>query len=146
MENAIISACLLGISCRYDGKGKQKFTNEQIEALKAKFNLIPVCPEIYGGLSTPRVGSERVGGRVIMKGGTDVTENFKRGALLTLDLCRTLDARIAILKEKSPSCGKGQIYDGTFTGTLTAGDGVTAELLLKNGITVYTESEILNIL
>lgn len=146
MENAIISACLLGIPCRYDGQSKQKFTNKEIEALKAKFNLIPVCPEIYGGLSTPRTGSERVGEGVIMKDGTDASANFERGARITLDLCRILGAKIAILKEKSPSCGKGQIYDGTFSGTLKGGDGVTAELLMKNGVTVYTESEALGLI
>ena len=146
MQNVIISACLLGIPCRYDGKSKQIFTNEQIKALKAKFNLIPVCPEIYGGLPTPRTGSERVDTRVIMKDATDVTQNFEKGASITLDLCRILGARMAILKEKSPSCGKGKIYDGTFSGTLKDGFGVTAELLLKNGITVYTESEIIGII
>ena len=142
MESILISACLLGIPCRYDGKSKPKFTNDEISRLREKYSLIPVCPEIYGGLPTPRVGSERVLDRVIMADGTDVTENFKRGAEATLSLARTLGATRALLKEKSPSCGKGFIYDGSFTGKLVPGDGTTAELLLKNGISVFGESEI----
>ena len=139
MENIIVSACLLGIGCRYDGKHK---ANPEVLRLKEKYNLIPVCPEIYGGLPTPRVPSERIGESVMMKDGTDVTDNYKRGALETLELCRIYGATTAILKERSPSCGKGEIYDGTFTGALTARDGVTAELLIAEGIRVLGESEI----
>ena len=142
MENAIISACLLGIPCRYDGQSKQKFTNKEIEALKAKFNLIPVCPEIYGGLPTPRTPSERHGDKTVMKDGRDVTENYLLGAKAAYDLCLELGCKKALLKEKSPSCGKGKIYDGSFTGTLTEGNGVTAEYLMARGIEVYGESEI----
>lgn len=139
MENILISACLLGIGCRYDGKHK---ANSDVLSLGEKYNLIPVCPEIYGGLPTPRVPSERIGDKVMMKDGRDVTENYRRGAEEALELCRIYNIKTAILKEKSPSCGKGEIYDGTFSGTLTERDGVTAELLIANGIRVLGESEI----
>ena len=139
MENILISACLLGIGCRYDGKHK---ANSEVLSLGEKYNLIPVCPEIYGGLPTPRVPSERIGDKVMMKDGRDVTENYRRGAEEALELCRIYNIKTAILKERSPSCGKGEIYDGTFSGTLTERDGVTAELLIANGIRVLGESEI----
>ncbi len=138
-ENLIISACLLGIPCRYDGKSVRKI---DIAPLLEKYNLIPVCPEIYGGLSTPRIPSERQGGEVTMQNGSDVTENFKRGARSALEFARINNAKKALLKAKSPSCGKGEIYDGSFSGTLTEGNGVTAELFLKNGILVFSENEI----
>ena len=139
MENIIVSACLLGIGCRYDGKHK---ANPDVIRLTEKYNLIPVCPEIYGGLPTPRVPSERIGDKVMMKDGRDVTENYQRGARETLEMCRIYNVKTAILKQRSPSCGKGEIYDGSFTGALTERDGVTAELLLANGIKVIGESEI----
>jgi uncharacterized protein YbbK (DUF523 family) len=139
MENILVSACLLGIGCRYDGKHK---ANHEVLALKARYNLIPVCPEIYGGLPTPRVPSERILDKVMMRDGSDVTENYRRGAEEALELCRIYNIRTAILKERSPSCGKGEIYDGSFTGTLTERDGVTAELLISKGIRVLGESEI----
>lgn len=139
MEKILVSACLLGVSCRYDGRS---VPNEQVIALSEKYALIPICPEIYGGLSTPRTPSERVGDRVLMKDGTDVTENYARGAEATLRLAELSGAKYAILKAKSPSCGKGRIYDGTFTGRLVAGDGVTAENLTRVGIKVLTEDEL----
>ena len=139
MENILVSACLLGIGCRYDGKHK---ANDEVLKLREKYNLIPFCPEIFGGLPTPRIPSERIGDRVMMKDGTDVTENYKRGASEALELCRIYGVRTAILKERSPSCGKGEIYDGSFTGALTERDGVTAELLINNGVRVLGESEI----
>ena len=137
--NVIISACLLGASCRYDGKCVQKV---DVQGLEAKYRLIPVCPEIYGGLPTPREPGERSGDRVITKSGADVTEQYMRGAQETLRLARTFGCKMAILKERSPSCGSVRIYDGTFSGTLKMADGVTAELLLQNGIRVYGESQI----
>ena len=138
-KNLLISACLLGIGCRYDGGRVKKI---DVEALKERFNLIPICPEILGGLPTPRTPSERIGALVMMKDGRDVTENFKKGAEESLTIARALDCDIALLKAKSPSCGKGRIYDGSFTGTLTDGNGVTADLLISEGIKVYTEDEI----
>lgn len=138
-RNLLISACLLGIPCRYDGK---RVTKVDISALREKYNLIPICPEIYGGLPTPRIPSERVGGRVLMKDGRDVTENYKRGAEASLDIAKANGVSLALLKARSPSCGKGLIYDGSFSGTLTEGDGVAAELLMKEEITVFTEEEL----
>ena len=138
-RNLLISACLLGIPCRYDGK---RVTKVDISALRKKYNLIPICPEIYGGLPTPRIPSERVGGRVLMKDGRDVTENYKRGAEASLDIAKANGVSLALLKARSPSCGKGLIYDGSFSGTLTEGDGVAAELLMKEEITVFTEEEL----
>ena len=139
MENLLISACLLGIACRYDGKSVKSVN---VEALRKKYNLIPVCPEIYGGLPTPRVPSERQGEKTMMKDGTDVTENYLRGAKIAYELCLEFDCKKALLKERSPSCGKGKIYDGSFSGTLTDGNGVTAEYLMERGIEVFGESEI----
>ena len=139
MENILISSCLLGVGCRYDGKNKE---NPEVLRLRERYNLIPFCPEIYGGLPTPRVPSERIGDRVMMKDGSDVTANYRKGAEEALRLCRIYGIKTALLKERSPSCGKGEIYDGTFSGTLTERDGVTAELLMANGIQVLGESEI----
>lgn len=138
-KNLLVSACLLGIPCRYDGKSVPRVA---ISELSEHFNLIPICPEIYGGLPTPRTPSERVGDRVVMRDGTDVTANFLRGAEAAYLLAKETDTKIALLKEKSPSCGKGRIYDGGFTGTLTDGDGYTAEYLTARGIRVYGESEL----
>ena len=142
MKSILISACLLGVPCRYDGKSRPKIDEEALTLLKSIYNLIPVCPEIYGGLPTPRTASERVGDRVIMKDGTDVTENYRLGAEITLDFARLFDCSLALLKEKSPSCSPNLIYDGTFSGTLTEGRGVTAELLGACGVEVIGESKL----
>lgn len=139
MENILVSACLLGVACRYDGKRKP---NEAVIALKEKYNLIPVCPEIMGGLPTPRLPSEIRGETVIMENGEDVTDKYSRGAEETLRLARLFGCGKAVLKEKSPSCGSGRIYDGTFSKTFTEGNGVTAGMLLANGIRVAGETEI----
>ena len=138
MEHLLISACLLGAQCRYDGQSKPLL---QLVALSEQFNLVPICPEQLGGLPTPRTPAERTEGRVITKDGRDVTAEYRRGAECALETARREGVLAAVLKERSPSCGSGEIYDGTFTGTLTAGDGVTAELLKANGITVYGEGE-----
>ena len=142
MENLLISACLLGVQCRYDGGSKPVMPTV---ALMEQYHLIPICPEQLGGLPTPRPPAERRGGRVVTQSG-DVTEQYLRGAEETLKLCKLLGCEAAVLKERSPSCGRGQVYDGTFSGTLTAGDGVTAELLAANGIPVYGESQIEDLL
>lgn len=134
----LVSACLLGVCCRYDGASKP---HPQISALAQKHTLIPVCPEQLGGLPTPRPPAERRGDRVVTGQG-DVTAQYCRGAEETLKLCRILGCRGAVLKERSPSCGRGEIYDGTFRGTLVPGSGVTAQLLEENGIMVYGESQI----
>ena len=142
MEKLLISACLLGISSRYDGKSKAVFSADEISRLAEKYELVPFCPEIYGGLPTPRVPSEIIGDKVMMKDGTDVTENYKKGASEALLLCKLLGIKKALLKEKSPSCGKGAVYDGSFMGTLKAGNGITASALLSAGIEVFGESDI----
>ena len=142
MEKLLISACLLGAATRYDGKSKKVISDDNIKRLSEYYNLVPICPEIYGGLPTPRVPSERIGDRVKMKDGTDVTDNYLSGANEALALCRTLGIKKALLKAKSPSCSKGEIYDGTFTGTLINGYGVAAEVLIKNGIEIFDENDI----
>ena len=135
----LVSACLLGISCRYDGKSKP---HPAVLALQGQHQLIPVCGEIFGGLPTPRTPAERVGDRVLTEDGRDVTQEYHRGAEEVLALARRLNCKVALLKERSPSCGTGEIYDGSFTRTLTAGDGVTAELLRASGIAVFGESRL----
>ena len=142
-ERLLISACLLGMPTRYDGEIK---VYPQVDALREKYELVPVCPEVMGGLSVPRAPSERVGERVMSKNGTDVSDAYERGAMLTLSVAAARGCRKALLKERSPACGKGMIYDGSFTSTLTEGNGVAAELLLSEGIEVYGESEISKLL
>ena len=137
MDKLLVSACLLGTPCRYDGRSK---ADARIQALAEKYELIPACPEELGGLPTPREPSERRGERVVMRSGRDVTAEYRRGAEAALALCLQNGCKAAVLKEKSPSCGCGQIYDGTFSRRLIAGDGVTAELLKAQGIAVYGEN------
>lgn len=138
MKNILISACLLGCACRYDGKSCEY----DLKGIEEDYNLIPFCPEIYGGLSTPRIPSEIIEDRVINKNGADVTEQYKKGAYEALRLCKMFKIEKVLLKEKSPSCGSGVIYDGSFTHTLVQGDGITAKLLKENGIEVFGESNI----
>lgn len=133
----LISACLLGMACRYDGQSKRQ---PDLDFCREDIHLIPICPESEGGLSTPRPPSERRGDRVVNIQGQDVTEAYRRGAAYALELAKSHGCRYAILKERSPSCGHGEIYDGSFTGRLIYGDGVTAKLLEQNGITVIGES------
>ncbi len=135
----LMSACLLGQRCRYDGESK---ICEAALALAKEHEIVPVCPEQAGGLATPRPPAERRGREVVTKAGAVVTEAYHIGAKETLRLAKLLGCQAAVLKAKSPSCGKGRIYDGTFTGKLTAGSGVTAVLLEAKGIPVYTEEEI----
>ena len=139
MKNILVSACLLGEPCRYDGKSKPC---ERVITLKNTYNLIPICPEVMGGLPTPRTPSEICGERVLMKDGRDVTENYNRGAQKALEIARENACTVAILKEKSPSCGSGLIHNGSFDGGLVEGDGITTQLLKQNGIRVLGESEI----
>ena len=135
----LVSACLLGVGCRYDGESKP---NDAVLALLERHTLIPVCGEVMGGLPTPRIPSERRGEAVINAAGQDVTAAYRRGAAEGARLADLYGAKTAILKERSPACGSGRIYDGTFTHTLTDGWGVTAELLRQNGVTVYGESQV----
>ena len=136
----LISECLLGVTCRYDG-GSQPLPEALLTRLTERYQLIPVCPEQLGGLGTPRAPSERRGDRVVMNTGADVTEQYARGAQQALYVAIRFGCTAALLKERSPSCGSGTISDGSFTGTLTDGSGVTAELLQRNGFTVCGESE-----
>ena len=134
----LCSACLLGINCRYDGRSKP---NQKVLALASKETLIPVCPEQLGGLSTPREPAEQRGKKVVTKTGKDVTYNFLSGAEQVLGLAKILGIKEALLKQKSPSCGCGKIYDGTFSDKLIEGDGITTALLKKNGIEVLSEED-----
>lgn len=135
----LISACLLGCCCRYDGASKP---HPLAEILAQRHTLVPVCPEQLGGLPTPRPPAERQGDRVVTQEGQDVTEQYRRGAEEALRLCRLMRCEAAVLKERSPSCGCGTIYDGTFSKTLCSGDGVAADLLASAGIAVYGESQL----
>ncbi len=135
----ICSACLLGIKCRYDGKDKK---NKKVINLSKKEILIPVCPEQLGGLSTPREPAEQKGKKVFTKSGKNVSKNFEKGAREVLKIVKLYCVKEAILKQKSPSCGCGQIYNGTFSGKIIKGDGVTTSLLKKNEIKVITEEDL----
>ena len=134
----LISACLLGLCCRYDGAAKPC---RAALNLAGRHELVPVCPEQLGGLPTPRTPCERVGEQVVSRDGEDRTAAYVLGAEQAEKLLRQLGCGCAVLKARSPMCGKGQVYDGTFSGTLRPGDGVLAGRLLKKGIPVYTEDE-----
>ncbi|HSP48441.1 MAG TPA: DUF523 domain-containing protein [Clostridiaceae bacterium] len=136
-EKLLVSACLIGVRVRYDGGDSR---TESILRLEDRYDLIPLCPEVLGGLPVPRPPAEILLGKAVTEEGRDVTVNFEAGARITLDYCLENGIRKAILKSKSPSCGTGMIYDGSFTRTLTPGDGFTAELLRRHGIEVYSEN------
>jgi len=147
-DKYIVSACLVGMECRYDGGHKE---NAHIKQLVGSGKAIPVCPEQMGGLSIPRPPAEISGGtgadvlagraKVINSEGKDVTDYFIKGALQVLKLARMVDCKKAILKEKSPSCGTEKIYDGSFKGKLRGGRGVTAAFLVQEGIEVVNEND-----
>ena len=139
MKRVLVSACLLGINSRYDGSEQ---ADENLLQVKDSYCFIPVCPEQLGGLETPRPPCEITEGKVLNKEGRDVTLEFKKGAEETLKIAKMFGCEYAILKERSPSCGCGKIYDGTFSGKLIEGNGITADLLVKNGIKVIGESKI----
>ena len=139
MAKILVSACLFGCACRYKGDSCK---NEALLALAKKHTLIPVCPEQLGGLPTPRDPSEICGDKVVSSAGKDVTAEYRKGAQAALYIAETVGANAAVLKANSPSCGKGIIYDGTFTGNKTAGDGVTAKLFTRSDIAVFTEEEL----
>jgi len=144
----LCSACLIGVKCNYRGEGN---VSGKVLKLLERETLIPVCPEQLGGLPTPRENAEIVGdgymvlegrGKVITCSGRDVTSNFVRGAEETLKIVKLYGISSAVLKQGSPSCGSGKIYDGTFSGKLVSGDGVTAALLKRNGVRVLSEEEL----
>lgn len=141
--NVLISSCFL-LPTRYDGKSQDKPEMKKIiDFLKQEnINIIPICPEQIGGLSTPRLPAEIIGNKVIDIEGNDVTANFKTGANSVLKLCQDLDVKVAIMKERSPSCGVSKIYDGTYNSNVIDGSGVTTKLLKDNGLVVFSENEI----
>lgn len=135
----IISACLAGTKCKWNGEAKP--CQKVIELVK-QGTAIPVCPEQLGGLTTPRTPAEQKGKKVFTKDGKDVTAQFKKGAEEALKIAKLANCDEAILKSKSPSCGSDKVYDGTFSGKLIDGDGVFAKILKKNNIKVFAEDEI----
>ncbi len=132
----LVSACLLGLCCRYDGQSKQ---NDRVMRLAEQHELIPVCPEQLGGLPTPRPPAEIKNGRVISNLGRDVTAQYEKGAAEALRLYDLLHCDCALLKARSPSCGTDRVYDGTFSGALIPGQGITAKLLSQHHVTVLSE-------
>ena len=135
----LVSACLLGLRCRYDGQSRP---NAAVLALGEKHQLVPCCPEQLGGLPTPRSPSEWQGERIVNREGEDVTVQYRRGGEETSALARALGCKLAILKERSPACGSREIYDGSFSGVLIPGQGSAAAALQAAGIPVLGESEL----
>jgi uncharacterized protein YbbK (DUF523 family) len=135
----IVSACLLGTACNHEGGHSRRAA---VEALAATHRLFPICPEVCGGLSTPRIAAEIQGERVVNRDGVDVTDAYERGAQAAVGLAAAVGAQRAVLKARSPSCGSRQIYDGSFSRTLRAGEGVTAAALLAVGVNVVSEEDL----
>lgn len=140
-EKVLISACLAGINCKFNGENNL-LDSGILDEISKKYHLLFVCPEVFGGLSTPREPAEMKGGLVVTKTAKDVSENFKFGAEICLKIAKLNGCKKAILKARSPSCGSGQIYDGSFSKKLIFGDGVAAKLLKENEILVFSEDEI----
>lgn len=136
------SACLIGVRCRYDGRGCPDRSIPHL--LKRGWLIVPVCPEQLGGLPTPREYAERKDDRVVIRSGKEVTAEFKKGAKEVLRLAKILDIKKAIMKELSPSCGVHKIYDGTFSGRIIEGEGITTELLKHHNISVISDEELKN--
>ena len=132
-EKILVSACLIGLNTKYNGGNNY---NKEIDDFLKDYDVIPICPEIMGGLSTPRKPSEILDSKVISIDGVDVTKEFIKGAKEVLYLAKKYNIKYALLKSNSPSCGNGKIYDGTFTNTLVDGDGITTKLLKENGIEI----------
>lgn len=139
METIIVSACLLGDKCRYDGKDNY---NDNVKFLKEHFNIVPICPEVFGGMSTPRVPSEQREGSVVDKNGKDVTKYFEKGRDDVLNIVKYLHIRKAVLTENSPSCGIHKVYNGRFNNTLIDGNGITTKALLELGVACYSIDEV----
>ncbi len=142
--NILVSACLLGISCRYDGRGG---TCEELQRLAERHHLIPVCPECYGGLPTPRPPAEILpedgesGIRVVTRDGADVTAQYIKGGQAAVELAAFFHCTVAILKSRSPACGHGRIHDGGFAGGMRDGDGVAARMLIERGLRILNETQ-----
>jgi uncharacterized protein YbbK (DUF523 family) len=137
----LVSACLLGQPVRYDGQSKG-IVSDWLSALGAEGRVLAFCPEVAGGLPTPRPPAERQDERVVTASGLDVTTEFERGAELALALCQAQGIRFALLKEGSPSCGSGRIYNGHFEGVSVVGEGKTTALLRRHGIAVFSEDQL----
>ncbi|HLI54617.1 MAG TPA: DUF523 domain-containing protein [Acidimicrobiales bacterium] len=136
----VVSACLLGVECNHRGRGNR---SEAVAALAGKYRLIPVCPEVAGGLPTPRPAAERRSdGKVLTADGEDLTEHYERGAEQAVRLARASGAGMAVLKARSPSCGCHEIYDGSHRGVLVKGEGVAAEALRAAGVQVVSEEDL----
>ncbi|WP_368175421.1 DUF523 domain-containing protein [Aeromonas sp. R5-4] len=141
VHKVLVSACLLGQPVRYDGQSKG-IVSDWLSALGAEGRALAFCPEVAGGLPIPRLPAERQGERVVTASGLDVTAEFDRGAELALEICQTQGIRFALLKEGSPSCGSGRIYNGRFEGVSVAGEGKTTALLRRHGIVVFSEDQL----
>lgn len=135
----LVSACLLGIYCRYDGRCE---TDSRVLALAQEHVLIPVCPEQLGGLPTPRAAVELLDGRAVTRDGIDLSEAFARGVEQALRVASLTGARTAVLQPRSPSCGRGIIYDGTFSGTRVEGNGALAQALAERGVVLLVPDEL----
>lgn len=135
----VVSACLAGERCRYDGGDN---ACDLVIRLVEEGRAVPACPEVWGGLDTPRIPCERLGNRIINREGQDVTGQFKRGAALAMEFARKNGCTAAILKSRSPSCGFDRIYDGSFSRTLCSGDGVWAEMLRAEGVALFSEESL----
>ncbi len=140
----LVSACLAGVACRYDGKAN---TQEKIVQLVNEGKAMAVCPEVLGGLETPRASCEQVVDeqghiRIMNIEGEDCTETFEKGAEITCQIAQLISADMAILKQRSPSCGCGKVYDGHFRGQLIEGDGLAAQKLKSLGIRVLSEEDL----
>ncbi len=146
MEKILVSACFLGKQVRYDG-GCQLLNSDILIKWQQQGRLIAICPEVEGGLPVPRAPAEIVAGinSVITEQGDNVTAQFDLGANKALSLCKQHNIKYALLKESSPSCGSSTVYDGTFKGNKIVGMGVTAALLNKSGIKVYSEKNIIKL-
>ncbi|MGL4484900.1 MAG: DUF523 domain-containing protein [Anaerovoracaceae bacterium] len=141
MKMILVSSCLYGDHCRYDAKDTP-LEHPKFLKWKEEGRLVKVCPEVFGGLPTPRPDSQRIGDKVITCKGDDVTEEYMKGAYEAVRLAKEFDVAFAIMKQHSPSCGSKEIYDGTFTDTLKVGEGCAVELLRKAGFTVFAEEDI----
>lgn len=142
MQKILISGCLLGAKVRYNGEGKL-IEHALVGQWMKEGRFVSICPEMAGGLPTPRLPAEMRGGRIWTKDGVDVTAQFQTGAEMALNLCQKHQIKIALLKARSPSCGNEAVYDGSFSGRTLEGQGVTAALLMAHGIRVFNEDQLL---
>ncbi len=136
----LVSACLLGYACKYNGGSND---HPAVHAFLEGKDFVCFCPERASGLPSPRLPSEIRDGRVFSQSGEDVTDAFHKGAESALDFCRRHAVTLAILKARSPSCGVHAVYDGSFTGRVIPGMGITARLLSENGIVLMDEEDLL---